>query len=168
MTFRRLVKRRFIGHRARNVVEKFRKSYYDIGYEFHQKIVFKNILKRNNRIKILACPLYVVCIWGFHIRIPILNMTTEGVLVDTSQGPPQMMQPQQQQAPQQQMQQQTAMAAPPPSSGPMGAMLDAQQNGTNGTIRPQRGNSGDGCCDNARERAKDAVAKVAPCACKFL
>ena len=99
-------------------------------------------------------------------------MTTEGVLVDTSQGPPQMMQqpmhPQQQQAPQQQMQQQTAMAAPPPSSGPMGAMLDAQQNGTNGTIRPQRGNSGDGCCDNARERAKDAVAKVAPCACKLL
>ena len=100
-------------------------------------------------------------------------MTTEGVLVDTSQGPPQMMQqpmqPQQQQAPHQQMQQQTAMApAPPPSSGPMGAMLDAQQNGTNGTIRPQRGNSGDGCCDNARERAKDAVAKVAPCACKLL
>ena len=102
-------------------------------------------------------------------------MTTEGVLVDTSQGPPQMMQqpmhPQQQQAMQQQqvqMQQQTAMAPPPTSSGPMGAMLDAGQNGTNGTIRPQRGNSGDGCCDNARERAKDAVAKVAPCACKLL
>jgi erythrocyte band 7 integral membrane protein len=95
-------------------------------------------------------------------------MTTEGNLVDTSEGPPQMMQQpmqqQQQQQPQQQMQQQMAKPAPPPSSGPMGAMLDAQQNGTNGTIRPQRGNSGDGCCDNARERAKDAVAKVAPCA----
>jgi len=44
-------------------------------------------------------------------------------------------------------------------SGPM------HINGANGTTsKPGRMNSGDGCCDNARERAKDAVAKVAPCA----
>lgn len=103
-------------------------------------------------------------------------MIAEAVLVDTSQAQAQLVQQQQQQQMQQQVQmqqqQQTAMQAPSPmQSGPMqsGPMQSGpmQTNGTNGTTRkPGRMNSGDGCCDNARERAKDAVAKVAPCACK--
>ena len=103
-------------------------------------------------------------------------MIAEGVLVDTSQAQMVQQQQHQQQMQQQnvQMQQQTAMAPPPMQSGPMqsgpmqsGPMNDSQMH-TNGTTRkPGRMNSGDGCCDNARERAKDAVAKVAPCACKL-
>ena len=108
-------------------------------------------------------------------------MIAEAVLVDTSQAQAQLAQQQQQhqqqmqqQAQQQQAQQQTAMpmggvqaesamSTGPMSSGPMG-----QANGANGTTRkPRRAGSGDGCCDNAQERAKAAVAKVAPCACKF-
>ena len=110
-------------------------------------------------------------------------MIAEGVLVDTSQAQVQLVQQQQhhqQQIQQQQvqMQEQTAMAQPqmqsgpmqsgPMQSGPMDPRLMGGTNGTNGTTgKPGRMNSGDGCCDNARERAKDAVAKVAPCACKL-
>jgi len=95
-------------------------------------------------------------------------MIAEAVLVDTSQAQAQLVQQQQHQQQMQQqnvqMQQQTAMAPPPMQSGPMN---DPSMH-TNGTTRkPGRVNSGDGCCDNARERAKDAVAKVAPCACKL-
>merc|ERR1719412_3417989 len=57
------------------------------------------------------------------------------------------------------------MQSGPMQSGPMDPRLMGGTNGTNGTTgRPQRGNSGDGCCDNAQERAKAAVQKVAPCA----
>ena len=99
-------------------------------------------------------------------------MIAEAVLVDTSQAQAQLVQQQQQQQMQQQVQmqqqQQTAMQAPSPMQAPQAPMqMPMQTNGTNGTTRkPGRMNSGDGCCDNARERAKDAVAKVAPCACK--
>ena len=98
-------------------------------------------------------------------------MIAEGVLVDTSQAQGQLEQQQlqlQQQQVQMQQQQQTAMQAPQMAmqSGPMQpAMQPMQTNGTQG--KPGRMNSGDGCCDNARERTKDAVAKVAPCvSCK--
>ena len=113
-------------------------------------------------------------------------MIAEAILVDTSQAQAQLVQQQQQQQMQQQVQmqqqQQTTMQAQSPmqsgamqsgpmQSGPMqsGPMQSGpmQINGSNGTTsKPGRMNSGDGCCDNARERAKDAVAKVAPCACK--
>ena len=96
-------------------------------------------------------------------------MIAEAVLVDTSQAQAQLVQQQQQQQMQQQVQmqqQQTAMQAPSPMQAPQ-MQMPMVTNGTNGTTRkPGRMNSGDGCCDNARERAKDAVAKVAPCACK--
>ena len=114
-------------------------------------------------------------------------MIAEAVLVDTSQAQAQLVQQQQHQQQQQvqmQQQQQTAMQPPSPMQAPQMAMQSGpmqsgpmqsgpmqsgpmQTNGANGTQRkPGRMNSGDGCCDNARERAKDAVAKVAPCACK--
>ena len=103
-------------------------------------------------------------------------MIAEAILVDTSQAQAQLVQQQQQQQMQQQVQmqqqQQTTMQAQSPmQSGPMqsGPMQSGPMhiNGANGTTsKPGRMNSGDGCCDNARERAKDAVAKVAPCACK--
>lgn len=110
-------------------------------------------------------------------------MIAEGVLVDTSQAEldqQQHQQQMQQQSPMQQqtamqqqpaMQQQTAMQQPPMTSGPMqsgpmqsGPMHDPSMHTNGSTRKPSRMNSGDGCCDNARERAKDAVAKVAPCA----
>ena len=123
-----------------------------------------------------------------------LEMIAEGILVDTNQGQQQQLeqqqlqqqqlmdqqhlqqqqQLQQQQMHQQMQQQQTAMPAPSPQqfqsgpmqSGPMPSGTIGATNGTNGSTR-KPGRDGDGCCDNARERAKDAVAKVAPCACKF-
>ena len=98
-------------------------------------------------------------------------MIAEGVLVDTSQEQLAQQQHQQQMQQQQvQMQQQTAMAQQAIQSGPMqsGPMNTRQISETNGTTTNHgRMNSGDGCCDNARERAKGAVAKVAPCACKL-
>lgn len=84
-------------------------------------------------------------------------MIAEGVLVDDGS-----QQQQQQQQMQQQMQQpqQTAMAPPPPmQSGPMN---DPSMQ-SNGNRKTRQAHSGDGCCDNARERTKDAVKTVAPC-----
>jgi hypothetical protein len=89
-------------------------------------------------------------------------MIAEGVLVDDGS-----QQQQQQQQMQQQMQQpqQTAMAPPPPmQSGPMN---DPSMQ-SNGNRKTRQAHSGDGCCDNARERTKDAVKTVAPCiSCKL-
>ena len=90
-------------------------------------------------------------------------MIAEAVLVDTSQAQAQLAQQQQVQHQMQQQlpqQQETAMSVRP--MGPPGT------GGANGTARKSRRmDSGDGCCDNAQERAKAAVQKVAPCACKF-
>ena len=89
-------------------------------------------------------------------------MIAEAVLVDTSQAQVQLQQQHQQQQMQQQMQQQ------PQLMQTESAMQMPQTNGSTRTAGRISSRSGDGCCDNVGDRAKDAVAKVAPCACKLI
>ena len=90
-------------------------------------------------------------------------MIAEAVLVDTSQAQVQLQQQHQQQQMQQQMQQQQQHMQ---TESAMPSM--AQTNGSTRTAGRISSRSGDGCCDNVGDRAKAAVEKVAPCACKFI